>query len=306
MMEPYQELEQKYANFCGADYGVSCNSGTAALHLALLGLGVVAGDEVVLPDFAMSACAFAVSYCGATPVFADVSLDDYGLDPVDFERKITSKTKAVMVVHTYGRIAQIKKIIKIAHAKGIAVIEDACEAQGAIKHSKADVTCWSFFKNKIIAAEEGGMLTTNRKDIADRANYLKNMAFSKAHDYYHTEIGYNYRMPNSQARLALASLHLYPRNAARRRKIEVWYRKYDPNALDRRQAVWFYETAVQDKVKVLAHPFARDSFKPLSTYPMYGSNKGRPNALALSRMLVLLPVRTDMTEADVKALCTLL
>lgn len=301
-IEPYQELEQKYAQFVGASYGVSCNSGTSALHLALLGLGIVAGDEVIVPDFTMGAVAFAVSYCGARPVFADVSLDDYGMDPHDFERKITPKTRAVILAHTYGRLAPIAEIIAIAREHGIAVIEDACEAQGAVYASKADATCWSFYKNKIIAAEEGGMVTTNNPELAKNIADLKNMAFGPKHDYFHERIGYNYRMPNAMAKLALVSLHTYPANAKKRRLIEGWYEKCIPDHLPGREAVWFYETPGNRSV-VERCVEARLPFKPLSSFPMYGGGQGRPNARALSRMLVLLPVVPGMTFQDVKKIC---
>ena len=303
ILEPYQELEQKYAQFVGSSYGVSCNSGTSALHLALLGLGVVAGDEVIVPDFTMGSVAFAVSYCGARPVFADVSLDDYGLDPLDFQKKITTQTKAVIVVHTYGRLAQVDKIIEIAHARGIKVIEDACEAQGAVYDSKADATCWSFYRNKIIAAEEGGMVTTHNLEFAQNIADLKNMAFGPKHDYFHERIGFNYRMPNAMAKLALVSLHKYADNAKARRKVEHWYNIRMPYHLPCRQAVWFYDVCMSKKVLEVC-PEARDAFKPLSTFPMYGAGKGLPNARALSRVLVLLPVRPDMTEKDVQRICS--
>lgn len=302
-MEPYQELEKEYAHFVGAKHGVSCNSGTAALHLALLALGVGPGDEVIVPDFTMAAVAFAVSYTGATPVFADVSLDTYGIEPREVEKLITSKTKAVIVVHTYGRLADIGKVIELCRPRGIAVIEDACEAQGAIDKSQADATCYSFYRNKIIAAEEGGMLTTDNHELALKAHYFKNMAFSPEHDYMHRHIGFNYRMPNAQAKLALVSLYKYPENSKARRRIEGWYEKCIPDHLPGRAAVWFYETPGDPDEVMQRCPRARRPFKPLSSFPMYGGGKGRPCALALSRLLVLLPVVPGMTYEEVKDIC---
>lgn len=175
-MQPYQQLELEYAKFDGSKYAVSCNSGTAALHLAMLSLGITAGDEVIIPDFTMAACGFAVSYCGATPIFVDCD-GTLCIDWKLIEKKITKKTKAIMAVHIYGRLCNMKEILKIAKKHNLYVIEDACEAQGAVYKSKADITCYSFYENKIIHAEEGGICTTNSKKFADKMNYYKNMAF---------------------------------------------------------------------------------------------------------------------------------
>ena len=284
-MENYQLLEKKYAKFVGSKYAASCSSGTAALHLALLSLGIKEGDEVLIPDFAMASVAFAVSYCGARPVFVDVD-NNYGMNPDLIEKAITPKTKVIIFVHTYGRLADSERIIKIAKKHKLKTIEDACEAQGAIYKSKADITAYSFFKNKIIHAEEGGIITTNKKKLVKKINYLKNMAFSPEHDYFHKEIGYNYRLPNAEAVMATQSLKDYPSNNKKRRKIESWYSRYLLNKMNNRDAVWFYEVFVpkESKKKILKMiPSARNSFKPLSSFPMYGSKKGKPVSLSLSK-----------------------
>lgn len=301
-MEAYQELEKEWRRFAESSNAISCSSGTAALHLALLSLGIGPGDEVIIPDFTMAAVAFAVSYTGATPVFADVSLDHYGIETTQIEKLTTERTKAVIVVHTYGRIVPMEPILALAKKLNIRVIEDACEAQGAIKASKADLTCYSFYRNKIVAAEEGGMITTEDKALAERIAYLKNMAFSPAHDYFHEEVGYNYRMPNEMAKMALVSLHLYPKNAKQRRKIERWYEERLPDPFSRRHAVWFYEyPGTREIIKKVKG--ARLPFKPLSSFPVYEGGRGRPNARVLSENLILLPVRPEMTEKDVDSIC---
>ncbi len=305
-MEPYLALEQEYARFVGSARAVSCSSGTAALHLALKAVGVGPGDEVILPDFTMAACGFAVSYCGATPIFVDVELDTYGLDPALLEAAITPKTKAIMVVHVYGRLANIDAVLAIAKRRKIPVIEDACEAQGAIYKSKANVTVYSFFKNKIIHAEEGGIVTTDSKKVADRVSFLKNMAFNEKHDYFHGEVGYNYRMPNAEARLALASLKSYPRNVKKRQKIEGWYLRYLERKMPKRDAVWFYEVTVPKKKRdalIRSLKRARYGFKPLSSFPMYGGGCQNRNSAALADSLVLLPASPDLTEAEVRDIC---
>lgn len=298
LLDEYRELEIKFADFAGAGFAVSCNTGTAALHLALKAVGVGKGDEVLVPDFTMAACAFAVSYCGAKPVFVDVESDTYGMDPDLIEGKITPRTKAIMVVHVYGRLADMKRILRIAKRHKLPVIEDSSEAHGATNFSKADITCYSFYKNKIIHGEEGGICVTNQEKYAKRMNFLKNMAFTEEHDYFHPEIGFNYRMSNAQAFMILQSLKDYQRNANKRRDIEGWYDALLPSHLPRRDAVWFYD-AILPKKNVALGLGIRHSFKPLSSLPMYKQKTG-PISQALSEGLILLPCdpKLEIGEVD--------
>lgn len=298
-MEAYLELEQRYAEFTGTKYAVSCNSGTAALHLALLALGVGPGDEVILPDYTMAACAFAVSYCGAKPVFVDVSLTDYNILPEEIQKAITSRTKAIMVVDLYGRLCDMKEIHRIAWMHRIPIIEDACEAHGAVKKSLATMTCYSFYRNKIIHGEEGGMVTLNNLNLAREMNWYKNMCFGSQWKYHHTAIGYNYRMPNSQARLVLQSMDEYPENARKRKEIESWYAEALNDPRPPRDAVWFYDIRTKNKRVLREVPEARDGFSALSACPPYGGGFGLHNSKRLTRDVVLLPVNVGMTKEEV-------
>jgi perosamine synthetase len=273
-MPHYKKLEEKYAQFVGSKYAVSCNTGTSALHLALLALGITKGDEVIMPDFTMVACGFAVAYTGAKPVFVDCD-DSLNIDVTQIEKKITKRTKAIMAVHIYGRLCNMKAIHKIAKKHNLKVIEDGCEAQGAIYKSKADITCYSFYANKIIHAEEGGICTTDNKEYADTMNYYKNMAFSPEHDYFHKHIGYNYRMPESQAKLALKSLKNVKKELKRRR---AWEKKMDKRChpeikMHKRDVVWVY-----DVLTPLTGKNTRPFFKPLSSMPMFGGKCISPKA----------------------------
>jgi dTDP-4-amino-4,6-dideoxygalactose transaminase len=284
-MEAYKQLEKKYSKFVGSKYAVSCNSGTSALHLALMAVGVGKGDEVIVPDFTMAACGFAVSYTGATPVFVDCD-DTLCIDPKLIEEKITKRTKVIMAVHIYGRLCQMDKILKIAKKHHLRVIEDACEAQGAVYKSKADITCYSFYQNKIIHAEEGGIATTDNKKYADKMRYLKNMAFDKGHTFFHKDIGYNYRMPESQAKLALESLKNVKEELKERRFAEQNLECFLPSGMPRRDVVWVYDfirkipKGFKEKYKDDLRPF----FKPLSSFPMYGNHCISPNALKYSKL----------------------
>jgi dTDP-4-amino-4,6-dideoxygalactose transaminase len=274
----YKEFEDKFAEYTKSKYAVSCNTGTAALHLGLLALGVGKGDEVIVPDFTMAACAFAVSYTGATPVFVDCD-DTLNMDWALIEEKITDKTKAIMAVHIYGRLCNMKEILRIAKKHKLKVIEDASEAHGAVFNSKADITCYSLFKNKIIHAEEGGVCTTDSKKYADLMNYFKNMAFGKKHDYFHEHIGFNYRMPESQAKLAIKSLKNVDKELKRRRKLENTYSKIIKD-FGYRDVVWVYDYIGKPIKGLETRPF----FKPLSSFPMYGGKCTSPNALYYSKI----------------------
>lgn len=278
-MPKYRQFELAFADYVDAEHGVSCNTGTAALHLALLALGVGPGDEVIVPDFTMAACAFAVSYTGATPVFADCR-DDLNIDPADVEALITPRTKAIMAVHIYGRLCDMIALRAIASRSGAALVEDASEAHGAVFSSAADISCFSLYKNKIIHAEEGGICTTNSEEYADKMRYYKNMCFTEAHDYDHPHVGYNYRMPDSQAALAMDSLNRV--DAELRRRDEV-ARKLDAMTpkhlrMPPRDVVWVYDTLAP-----VSGPDTRPFFKPLSSLAPYGYGPGRPNAAKWSK-----------------------
>lgn len=282
--QPYQQLEKQYAAYVKSKYAVSCNSGTSALHLALLAIGIKAGDEVIIPDFTMAACGFSVTYCGANPIFVDCD-DTLCIDWRLIEAKITSKTKAIMPVHIYGRLCNMKEIMRIAKKHNLYVIEDACEAQGAVFRSKADITCYSFYENKIIHAEEGGICTTNNLIFKERMGYFKNMAFSPDHDYYHRAIGYNYRMPNTQASLALRSLDNVDKNLLLRRVREEAFntlliQERWGEAMPKRDVVWVWDYLG----KPIEGMEIREFFKPLSSFPMYGGVCQSPKAEYYSKL----------------------
>ena len=275
----YKQFEQEFSKYVKSKYAVSCNSGTSALHLALLAFNVKKGDEVIVPDFTMSACAFAVSYTGAKPVFVDCD-DTLNMDTTLIEKAITKRTKAIMAVHIYGRLCNMKEIMRIARKHKLKVVEDASEAHGAVFNSKADITCFSLFRNKIIHADEGGICTTNNKKYEYTMNYYKNMTFGKKHDYFHKHIGYNYRFSDIQAEVALKSLHDVDKELKRRRDAETKYNKLIKNPLPKRDVVWVYDYIGKPIKGYETRPF----FKPLSSFPMYGGKCKSPKALHYSKI----------------------
>lgn len=212
--EYINRFEEGFANYLGVNNAVTVSSGTAALHVALLALGIKTGDEVIIPDFTMIASAFAVVYTGANPVFVDSDISTWNIDPRKIEEKITPRTKAIMAVHIYGHPCEMDEIISIANKYNLAIIEDAAEVHGAKYKEKycgslGHISCFSFFANKIITTGEGGMIATNDSCLADKCRYFKNLCFplSGERKYVHEDIGFNYRMSNLLAAIGLAQLN---------------------------------------------------------------------------------------------------
>jgi perosamine synthetase len=202
-------FEDAFAAAVGCRFGVSCASGTAALHLAVAALGIGAGDEVLLPTFTMIATANAVTYTGAKPVLLESDRATWNLDVAAIEAKVTPRTRAIIVVHTYGRPVDMEPVRAIARRHGFAVIEDAAEAHGAAYAGRpvgslGDAAVFSFYGNKIVSTGEGGMVTTNDAEIARLARRLRGHAFSEERHFWHEHLGFGYRMTNLQAAVGLA------------------------------------------------------------------------------------------------------
>jgi len=208
-----REFEEAFAKYCGCNFGVAVCNGTIALHLALLSLKIGKGDEVIIPSFTMIASAFAVCYTGAKPVFVDADKQTWNIDVKKIEEKITSRTKAIMPVHIFGKMCDMDTISAIAEQYNLFIVEDAAEAHGAEYHGRksgsfSDIAGFSFFANKNITTGEGGMVVTNDSDLYDRARYFKNVCFpiNGPRNYQHEDIGYNYRMSNVIAAIGVAQM----------------------------------------------------------------------------------------------------
>ncbi len=227
------EFENQFAEYCGRKYGIAVCNGTIALHLALIGLGIGKGDEVIVPTFTMIASAFAVCYTGAKPVFVDADKDTWNIDVKKIEEKITSKTKAIMPVHIFGKMCDMDAIHALAKKYNLYVLEDAAEAHGASYHgvkagASSDIAAFSFFANKNITTGEGGMVVTNNKEFYDRARYFKNVCFplDGPRNYQHEDIGYNYRMSNVVAAIGLAQVEKADDYKEMRIRNHQLYKKY--------------------------------------------------------------------------------
>lgn len=223
-----EQFEETFAAFCGSKYAVTCANGTVALHLALVAAGVKAGDEVLVSTLTNMASFFAVLYLGATPIPVDIDRATLTIDPVDLARKVTPRSKAIMVVHLFGQATEMNAVNDIAKAHNLLVIEDCAEAHGATYYdgtvgSLGTVGCFSFFANKIVTTGEGGMVTTDDPVIADKARSLKALAFGRTNKFMHEDIGFNYRMTNIQAAIGCGQMEKIDRLVEKRQEIARFY-----------------------------------------------------------------------------------
>ena len=204
-----EEFEQKFAEWVGAEYGIAVNSGTAALHVALLACGIGEGDEVITTPFTFIASGNSILYTGAKPVFADIDMKTYTLNPDSIKDLITEKTKAIMPVQLYGQSADMGRINEIAEKYGLIVIEDAAQAHGAAYNGQkvgsiGDMSCFSFYPTKNMTTSEGGIITTDDDELAEKARIFR--AHGATVRYHHDAIGYNFRMTDISAAIGLAQL----------------------------------------------------------------------------------------------------
>ncbi|QSZ68395.1 DegT/DnrJ/EryC1/StrS family aminotransferase [Methanofollis aquaemaris] len=227
--EQTARFEEEFAGFCGASHAVATNSGTSALHAALLAAGVEPGDEVIVPAFSFIATATAVSMCGATPAFADVEEATATIDPESAATLVTPRTKAVIGVHLYGQPCDAGAINDLCADRNLIFIEDAAQAHGAEYHGKktgslGDLACFSFYATKNMTTGEGGMVTTGDDEYATHLRRIIN--HGQAEKYLHTELGYNYRMTDIAAAVGRVQLEKLPAFNQRRRETATYYTRH--------------------------------------------------------------------------------
>lgn len=207
--EKVEEFERNFAKYLGVKHCISVNSGTAALHLAVLALGIKNGDEVITSAFSFAASANCALFCGAWPVFTDIDPRTFNIDPSKVETAVTSKTKCIIPVHLYGQPAEMKPLKEIADKHGLFIIEDAAQAHGAEYERKkvgsiGDIGCFSFYPTKNMTTGEGGAVTTNDDEIAEKIRVLRNQGQQK--QYYHSVLGFNFRMTEIAAVIGIEQL----------------------------------------------------------------------------------------------------
>ncbi len=209
-----QEFEKKFAEKVGRKFAVAVTSGSAALEVAISALGIAAGDEIILPTFTIISCAAPIVRIGAYPIVVDADPLTWNMDINQIKDKITSRTKAIMVVHIYGLPVDMDPVIRLAKKNGLKIIEDSAEALGLCYKGRAcgsfgDVSTFSFYPNKLVTTGEGGMIATNDENIAKQCHSLRNLCFQTEKRFIHEELGWNFRMTNIQAALGLAQLERF-------------------------------------------------------------------------------------------------
>jgi dTDP-4-amino-4,6-dideoxygalactose transaminase len=214
-------FEKAFARFVGAKHAIAVNTGTAALHLAIAATEIKQGDEVILPSFTFVATAEVVAMTGAKPVFVDITPETYNISPEKIEKAITERTKAIMPVDLYGLPADMQPIREIADEHGLSIIEDSAQAHGASYKGEppgalADVACWSFYASKNMTTGEGGMVTTNNDELAEKMRSMR--SHGEKEKYKSLMLGHNYHMPEIQAAIGCVQLKKLPKFLARRRK----------------------------------------------------------------------------------------
>lgn len=304
----YLELQKQFSKFVGVNGCVAVSTGTAALHVALAALKLPPKSEVIVPQFTMIATAWAVHYCGYTPVFVDC--DDHLLIDIDrIEKKITSNTKVIMVTHVYGRVVNMDRVMKLAAKYNLRVIEDAAEAHGCNWNDKSvgsfDIGCFSFYRNKIVCGEEGGAVVSNDLEFLSIVNDMKSMSFGKHHNYMHEQIGFNYRMTNCQASLILDSLSNVKENIKKRRQNQQIYDSILPSHyhMPTRDVPWVYDLKVNDNTVVdrlrKQGIQARYGFKPVSTCAPFFKKIELNKSLEMSKTVIYLPVDPTLSEEKI-------
>ncbi len=223
-----REFEQKMSATAGRKYGIAVSNGTAALEVAAQALGIGEGDEVIMPTFTIISCAMAVTKLGAIPVLVDSDIHTWNINVEEMEAKITSRTKAIMVVHLYGLPVEVDPILALAEKYDLKVIEDAAEMHGQTYFGKpcgsfGDISTFSFYPNKHVTAGEGGMVVTDDEELAERCRMLRNLCFRRDVRYVHDEISDNYRFTNLQAAVGLAQLERLEEFVARKRAMGKYY-----------------------------------------------------------------------------------
>ncbi len=222
-------FEEEFSNYVGRKYGVAVSNGSAALDIAVQALDIGKGDEVIMPAFTIISPAFSVVRAGATPVLVEADPQTWNMDATAIETKITSKTKAIIVVHIYGLPVDMDPVLKIAKQYGIKIIEDAAEMHGQTYKGKkcgsfGDISIFSFYPNKHITTGEGGMIMTDDSGLYNRCKKLRNLAFEPSgRRFVHHEMGWNYRMTNLQAALGVAQLEKIEEHIQKKRWIGKLY-----------------------------------------------------------------------------------
>lgn len=322
------KFENAFASFVETEHAHATSTGTAALHLCLVAADIGPGDEVIVPDLTWISCANVVHYVGATPVFADIDKETYNIDPDSLRECVTEDTAAVMPVHLYGLPCNMTEIITISEEYDLFVIEDAAEAHGATYGGKpvgsiGDVGCFSFYGNKTLTTGQGGMITTDDDTISERIRLYRHDGMSTEYKYYHTVIGYNYRLTNIQAAIGLAQVERAKDILAEKRRVANVYRRElsgssfrfqaepDPSVSSHWMNAPVFDTVAQrERVEqslseqdIQSRPF----FVPIHKQPPYeSSDSGCPVATDIAKRGLNLPSSPLLSNETISRVCNII
>ena len=332
-----REFEAAFASYVypgKTSYGVSCNSGASALHIALLALGIGKGDEVIVPDVTMIATANAVAYCGAKPIFVDSDSETWCIDAGKIKDKITKHTKAIVPVHLYGHPVDMDTVTRLAEYHDLFVVEDAAEALGSEYHeqkcgSLSDAACFSFYANKNMTTGEGGMVVSEDQKIADACAALRSHAFGTRDGMFqhfnHTRLGFSYRLSGLQAALGLSQLERIEQLISRKCGNGKFYNSFLKPLADEGKLVlpvekpfskntyWYYTVLVtpefgmnrDDLMKALYDDGieTRTTFIPMHKQLLYKTDEAFPVADMIAECGINLPSSSRLTAEEIMYVC---
>ena len=319
------EFENGFAKFCGVKHAIAVNTGTAALHAAVMAVGAKHGDEIIVPSFTFVATAEAVALAGAKPVFADIDPDTYTLSPSAVEKAVTKKTKAILPVDLYGFSADMKPLREIATKHGIALLEDAAQAHGATYGGKpagafSDAACWSMYASKNIMTGEGGVITTDNDQLDETLRMIR--THGEKAKYASLILGTNYRMSEIQAAIGNVQLQRLPAFVAKRRQnaeqLTKILQKISKLALpyeskDRLHSWYLYTARLKDGTEEQRDALVAELKKkgigsevyyinPVHDMPFYRENFGSaklPETEKASKQVFSLPIHPGVTKEQV-------
>ena len=324
-----KRFENIFSKYYSNYFALTTSSGTSALHLSLLALGIGEGDEVLVPDITFAASANSVIHSGARPVFVDIDKDHWTIDYKLIELCISKRTKAIMPVHLYGHPCDMDPILDIAEKHNLFVIEDCAESfgskyKGQLTGTFGNVGCYSFFSNKVITTGEGGMVITKDRELYEKMMILRDHGMSKDKKYMHVAVGYNYRMTNMQAAIGLAQMEKADKLLEIRSFIANEYKKnlYKvdeiklPNEMEWAESTyWLYTLLINnDKADIDRDDLilylnnegieTRPVFYPLHIQPIYNCKKQHfPISEDISSRGISLPSSNVMKDEDIKEVC---
>ena len=331
------EFEEAIASYVGAKYAVAVNSGTSALHLCIRALGITEGDEVITTPFSFIASANCALFERATVKFVDIDPKTYCIDPARVEAAITPKTKAILAVDIFGYLANWSAIREIADKHNLVLIEDSCEALGTVRNGThagmfADCGMFAFYPNKQITTGEGGVIVTNRKDIADQARSERNQGRAPDTKWLeHRSLGFNYRLSDINCALGTSQLKRLQEFKEKRQQVVEWYKEEladisdsitVPSSQEGVDISWFVYVirladrySIQDRSMLISYLTDQNIgcntyFPPIHLQPLYremGYCEGDfPITEHIAERTVALPLFTKLSREEVASVCRIL